>query len=353
MAYGHRRAAEPGPEVHDLWPRLLISPVLGVAIAYLTGLIDTSRHSTTGLVVSAIYFSFVSFAIWTSNRWLYFRLSRREDWLRRPSHRLVVLLATIVLVSIPVAILLIYAWRFATGDYGTHSYALPVALLGIVTVVVFITHVYETVFLLRDWESDRLRSARMEKARLEAELEALGREVDPHFLYNNLNALSHLVDERRPGASAFISALSSTYRYVLDARGRHLVPLTEELDSLRRHETLAGIRFASGVVLEVGVDASQAAGFQLPPVTLSELFQNAIKHNAVDSSQPLTIRVRVEDRSLVFENDMRAPDARVSSTGVGLKNLALRVKLATGREVTWAVHERRFVVRLPLVEAGR
>ena len=86
---------------------------------------------------------------------------------------------------------------------------------------------------------------------------------------------------------------------------------------------------------------------------LSELFQNAIKHNAVDSSQPLTIRVRVEDTSLVFENDMRAPDARVSSTGIGLKNLALRVKLATGREVTWAVHERRFVVRLPLVEAGR
>ena len=167
------------------------------------------------------------------------------------------LLATIVLVSIPVAALLIWLWRLATGDPGSHPYALPVALLGIVTVVVFITHVYETVFLLRDWESDRLRSARLEKARLEAELEALGREVDPHFLFNNLNALAHLIDERRPGAAAFVNALSSTYRYVLDARGRHLVPLAEELDSLRRHETLAAIRFGSGIVLDVDVDMAQ------------------------------------------------------------------------------------------------
>lgn len=98
-AYGSGRGVEPTPEVSDLWPRLLISPVLGTLIAHLTGLIDTTRHSTAGVIASDAYFSFVSFVIWSCNRWLYFRLSRREDWLQRPSRRLSVLLASTQLAS--------------------------------------------------------------------------------------------------------------------------------------------------------------------------------------------------------------------------------------------------------------
>jgi Histidine kinase len=345
------------PEFRDLWPRLLISPVLGLMVANLSGLIDNSRHSPVGLLASYSYFSFVAFVIWTGNRLFYFRLQRREEWLQRPWHRLAVLLATIVVYSIPVAALLIWIWREATGDPGTNPYAVPIALLGVITVVVIITHVYETVFLLRDWESDRLRTARIEQDRLEAELKALGREVDPHFLFNNLNALSHLIEEGRPGASAFVSALALTYRYVLDSRGRHVVPLAEELDALRRHETLARIRFGSGIVLQLDVDSEEAGRFQLPPVSLSELFQNAIKHNAISIDRPLTIRVAVErgpagEATLTFENALRVRTTSSASTGVGLENVSRRVNLATGRQVTWSA-DGRFVVRLPLVQAER
>ena len=100
------------------------------------------------------------------------------------------------------------------------------------------------MFLLRDWESDRLRSARMEQARLQTELESLGREVDPHFLFNNLNALAHLIEQRSDAAPWFIRTLSATYRYVLDCRGRTLVPLADELEALERHRTLADVRYA-------------------------------------------------------------------------------------------------------------
>jgi LytS/YehU family sensor histidine kinase len=145
-----------------------------------------------------------------------------------------------------------------------------------------------------------------------------------------------------------VSALSATYRYVLDARGRRLVPLSEELDALRRHETLAVIRFGSGIVMTTEVDAALARRLQVPPVTLGELLQNAIKHNAVCPETPLAIHVHVEGTSLVFANDLRTPDARSGSTGVGLKNLSERFRLATGREVTWGREGARFVVRLPL-----
>ena len=186
-------------EVHDFWPRLLASPVLGALAANLSGLIDHTRHSTAGLVAAYAWFALVAFLVWEGNRRLYFMLPRREDWLLRPWRRLGLLLAVITLSTIPIAATLLWIWRAATGDTGTRPYSLTTALFAVVAIVVAITHVYETVFLLRDWESDRLRSARTEQARLATELESLGREVDPHFLFNNLNALAHLVDraERR------------------------------------------------------------------------------------------------------------------------------------------------------------
>ena len=70
------------------------------------------------------------------------------------------LLALISLYTIPMSLALLGTWRAVTGDPGTRHYALTTAIFAVVAFVVAITHVYETVFLLRDWESDRMRSAR-------------------------------------------------------------------------------------------------------------------------------------------------------------------------------------------------
>jgi hypothetical protein len=349
---GGRPGASVDPrEVHDFWPRLLASPILGALVANLSGLIDNTRHSTGGLVASYAWFAAVAFLIWQGNRRLYFRLPRREDWLLRPWSRLGLLLAVICLYTIPVAGTLLWIWRGVTGDPGTRQYALATALFAVVALVVAITHVYETVFLLQDWESDRLRNARMEQARLQTELESLGREVDPHFLFNNLNALLHLIDQRSEMAPWFIRTLSATYRYVLECRGRTLVPLADELDALDRHRALADIRYAGRVRLEVQVPAADARRLLLPPVSLAELFQNALKHNTVVDDEPLHIGVRVEDTTLVFENALRCRPDAARSTGIGLSNLAERFRIATGRPVTWGVEADRFIVRLPLVQS--
>ena len=89
----------------------------------------------------------------------------------------------------------------------------------------------------------------------QTELECLGREVDPHFLFNNLNALTHLIEHRSDAAPWFIRTLSATYRYVLECRGRTLVPLADELEALERHRALADIRYAGGVHLDVEVQS--------------------------------------------------------------------------------------------------
>ena len=337
-------------DVHDFWPRLLASPILGALVVNLSGLIDNTRHSSGALVASYAWFAVIAFVVWEGNRRLYFRLPRREDWLFRPWSRLGLLLSTIILFTIPVAGGLLWIWRAVTEDPGTRQYAFATAVFAIVSLVIAITHVYETVFLLREWESDRLRSARLEHARLQTELESLGREVDPHFLFNNLNALAHLVDQRSDLAPWFIRTLSATYRYVLECRGRPLVRLAVELEALERHRALANVRYGNGIRVDVQVRPAEAEELLLPPVSLAELFQNALKHNTVAADMPLGISVRVEDTTLIFENDLRSRLKPTRSTGIGLANLAERFRIGVGRPVVWVAEADRFVVRLPLVK---
>ena len=75
-------------DVHDFWPRVLASPILGAIVVNLSGLIDHARHTTGGLIASYTWFALVAFLVWEGNRRLYFRLPRREDWLLRPWRRL-------------------------------------------------------------------------------------------------------------------------------------------------------------------------------------------------------------------------------------------------------------------------
>jgi LytS/YehU family sensor histidine kinase len=219
----------------------------------------------------------------------------------------------------------------------------------IVAGVTFITHVYETLFLVKEWESDRERGNELQRINAEAELMALKSEVNPHTLFNNLNALSHLVEQRHPRASAFVGALANSYRYLLKTGSMRLVPLADELALLDQFLSLATIRYAEGLSVDVHVDAQSAARWQIPPVVLPELLENAVKHNEVSADNPLQIEIRLIGDRLTIAHKQRPRRPMITSTGVGLDNLAQRFRLTTGVAARWAETGGRFVVTLPLV----
>jgi LytS/YehU family sensor histidine kinase len=228
-------------------------------------------------------------------------------------------------------------------------------VLGVVVTVisvVIIAHVYETLFMFRYWERDRLSKERLERARLRAELDALQRDVDPHFLYNSLNSLSELIETRPQRALVFVEALAATYRYLVDTRGCPLVPLADELAALRRQQVLADIRFGEAVRLDDSVDPGDARHWSLPPFVLQELFENAIKHNAFDRMSPLEVRVEREGSDLLISNPLVPRPVSAQSTRMGLANLEERLRLAIGRSMRWSAMGGRFVVRVPLARAA-
>ena len=338
--------------VDDTTARLIVTPLVGIAIPNIAGLIDHRAHSAAGLLASYICFIVVAFMTWEGNLRLYLRFQDRTAWLTRPWHRVRLLVGLVLLFTIPFTGLSLWAWALATGDPRATAQSIGMAVVMVVASVIFITHVYETVFLVREWENDRQRGERLQRLNVEAELLALKSEVNPHTLFNNLNALSHLVEQRHPRASAFVAALAGSYRYLLRTGSKRLVPLADELELLEQFLSLVTIRYADGLTVAVHVDAQAAQRWCIPPVVLPELLENAVKHNDFSTDNPLQIEVRLEGDRLTVSHDRRPRPTEVASTGVGLENLAQRFRLTTGVAARWGETGGRFVVTLPLVAQG-
>lgn len=125
--------------------------------------------------------------------------------------------------------------------------------------MLFVSHAYETMFLVRERESDLMRVERLERARLQSELGALKAQVDPHFLFNSLNTLGHLISSDAQRGREFCDALAEVYRCVLASREHDLVALADELAFVRRYHRLLGLRFGQAMQLDVGAELDRAA----------------------------------------------------------------------------------------------
>jgi two-component sensor histidine kinase len=342
-------AAPSSSGVDDRAVRLFVTPLVGAAVPNLAGMIDHSAHSYGSLIASYAWFIAIAYLTWEGNLRLYLRFQDRTAWLTRPWHRVRLLVGLILLFTIPFTGAALWAWATITGDPSATWRSIAMAVVTIVSAVTFITHVYETVFLVREWDTDRQRGEQLQRQNIEAEIVALRSEVNPHTLFNNLNALSHLVDQRHPRASAFVAALAGSYRYLLRSGSKRLVPLADELELLDQFLSLATIRYAGGLSVVVHVDARDAQRWCLPPVVLPELLENAVKHNEFGTDNPLRIEVCLEGDRLTVSHDKRPRRTAVTSTGVGLENLTQRFRLTTGVAAHWAETGGRFVVTLPLV----
>jgi hypothetical protein len=337
--------------VDDFAARLILTPLVGIAIPSMAGLVQYGAHTLPSLVATYAWFIAIAHATWEGNLRLYLRFQDRTAWLTRPWHRVRLLGGLICLFTIPFTVSALWLWAALFHDPAATWRSIAVAVLAIIAVVTFITHVYETVFLVREWESDRMRNERLQREMVEAELLALTNEVSPHTLFNNLHALSHLVGEGNPRASAFVGALASSYRYLLRTRTQRVVPLAEELALLDQFVAVVSIRYAGGLRVNVDVDEGAALRWLMPPVVLPELLENAAKHNDFTAEEPLVIDVRLEGDRLTVSHDRRPHAGEVSSTGVGLDNLAQRFRLTTGVAARWVDSGGRFVVTLPLLPA--
>jgi sensor histidine kinase YesM len=180
----------------------------------------------------------------------------------------------------------------------------------------------------------------------QAQLTALRYQLNPHFLFNTLNAISSMiVTGRNADAEQMTDKLSSFLRGSLSSDPTELVPLENELALIEEYLEIEAIRF--GDRLEIDIPCSSAAGAVLvPSFLLQPLVENAIKYGAGPSAQPVKISVSaaIEDKNLILkvrdDGAATAQSSRPAGTGVGLANVRQRLDAVYG--------ERALLVAEPL-----
>lgn len=339
-----------GTYVNDIGFRLILIPVFGILIPLITGMINPYNFTNWQVKFSFIYTIGIAAVIWQGNRYLHYSMRSYFDWHDKPVKKILVLLFSVAFYTIPVSVLLLVGWYniFANGRVDWN--VVWQSTLIILVAVIFITHVYETVFLVKETESEMIRSEQLERARAEAELDALKNQIDPHFIFNSLNTLSHLIEERPVKAKQFNDNLAEVYRYILQNKARDLVLLKEELAFLLNYFSLLKIRFEDAVRLDLDIPDQLADQYLIPPISLQLLAENAIKHNEFSNSSPLAIGVTLEADQLTIRNAVRKKLSRKPSSRIGLQNLRERYKLITDTEILVEESETEFRVKLPILK---
>ncbi|MBZ4189429.1 sensor histidine kinase [Niabella beijingensis] len=183
----------------------------------------------------------------------------------------------------------------------------------------------------------------------EARLVQLQQQVDPHFLFNNLNILSALIRQSPEQAELFSQKLSELYRYHLRSGKQQLVTLTGELQYMQDYLYLLKCRFGEAFPLRMFTTAtiSNDALFIITG-TLQLLLENVVKHNAASLQQPVTIRISINNEELIIENKVYPREA--VSEGIGLKNLEHRYQILTGKKIVYGITNGIFRVQVPLIK---
>ena len=338
------------PQLNDIGFRLILIPFFGIIIPIVTGMVDHQAFSSWQIKFSYLYTIGIAFVVWEGNRYLLFTLRSYFDWLNKPLRKIFALLLAISFYTIPISALLLTAWYHIFSKGIVNWNVVVTASLIIMICVIFITHVYETVFLVKQAESDQLKKAQLERARVEAELQALKNQIDPHFIFNSLNTLSHLIEDKPAKARLFNDNLAEVYRYILQNKSRDLVLLREEMDFLEHYFLLLKIRFEHAVQLVAERDNTMFEQFLLPPISLQVLIENAIKHNEFSDEAPLVVNVSVKEEMLIISNEVRPKALRKPSSRIGLQNLDERYKLIVKKAIDITREGNLFVVQLPLLK---
>jgi two-component system LytT family sensor kinase len=197
---------------------------------------------------------------------------------------------------------------------------------------------------------ERLARQQTETARLneqlsKAQLDALRRQIEPHFLFNALNSIAGLVREKRSDAAvSMLAGLSDFLRRVVADSSRQQVPLSEEMEFLQKYLDIQKIRFADRLQLCLDVP-SELLPAQVPNLMLQPLVENAIKHGIAKRAQGGEIRVSASRRNgnltiSVYNDGPSLPAEWEEHPGVGLSNVRTRLRSLYGDKSAFTVRNQ-------------
>jgi sensor histidine kinase YesM len=316
--------------------------VLGFLMTWFGLSCHNCREDTKMFLIIGSFTSLLWVGLWKGNDYLAEYLSLKISWIRFPLKRFIVGIIVTILYSLIFVYAISFVYRWSFGLEINLSVLISVAFTFAISLFM-----HGRGFLL-NWRKTAIEAERYQRESITAQYESLKNQVNPHFLFNSLNALSNLVYEDQEKAVQFLRELSKVYRYVLETREHEVVPIDQELEFLKAFLFLQQIRFGEKLQVEFGVTTSD---YSIPPLALQMLAENSTKHNIVSEDDPLTIRIFEENEFVCVENNLQVRRTiGEPSTGVGLENIKRRYAALSSRNLEVMNNGVTFLVKLPKIK---
>lgn len=296
------------------------------------------------------YFSSISgltITCWTlmyfGNEYLHEYLDEKIKWTKYPIKRLAVGLVVMTLYTVTATYLIVV---FADTVFKLNIGAISNTIYISMGITLIISVLLTSRSFLFNWRQTAIDAEKFKRESTVAKFESLRNQVNPHFLFNSLNALTNLVYEDQDKAAKFIKQLSEVYRYLLETRDKEIVPLEEEKRFLDSYLFLQEIRFGDKLKLTVSLEDPAC---MVAPLVLQMLVENAIKHNEISEEHPLNVRLCLNGDFIVVENNLQRKNTLgENSPGLGLDNICKRYEFLSDKKVE-VFQNGTFTVRLPKI----
>ena len=228
---------------------------------------------------------------------------------------------------------------FVTASFNPTVFATSFDNILTYIILVGAYHVYE---YYQRYRNRVLQSTKLEAQLAKLRLDLLKAQLNPHFLFNTLNAISIVKDHDLEAADEMITDLSELLRFIMDNIHRQEVTLREEVDFLKRYISIQKKRFDNKLDVNINVDPS-TWNAMVPSLLLQPIVENSIKHGMTDSRQKgkIDIECKLNDSQLCFEvrdngtglkpNHM----SRTNGSGIGVRNTHERLRNLYGDQYSF------------------
>jgi len=332
----------------DSFFRCLFVVLLGVYVPLLTGVISYHVDHWQYIVTTSAFYILIYALAWSACRMFNARIRAHYPIAGSPFLKMLLLCFSSSLIVSAVLTAATIIWLHLSNQIVAWMPIQLTALLSTLAAVVF-TLLFEVAYLSNERLQNWRKVKKLDRKWHKAEVNALKYELDPHFLFNSLNTLSHLIQSDGEKAHLFNQKLAQVYKYFLTTRHKNLIPVAKELAFIRDYVFLLNIRYNGKLSLEIHIDDLDVDQSFIVPCALQIPIENAIKHNELTSQEPLAIKITFDGEGLQVSNLLRPKPYLVESTAIGLSNLNHRYQLICKKHIDVLKTNQEFIVKLPLV----
>lgn len=337
---------------NDRWFIIIGITLLTISSIYVFNVDGIAHLNTIELTLTFIGSLFFSACDWFINRFLLIQLRIKYPSLKDSTKRIIFLvIGTYITVTLVDFIGINLISLLADNVH----YHLPDRIRSLVVAFLLTTMImaiYEAIYFFGLLKKSIREEEQSKQAIIQAELDTLRNQAQPHFFFNTLNTLRDIIDQSpKEDAKKFVDKLSEIYRFLLEAGNTNLISLKSELKFAKAYIHVQSERFGSNLELKWDIP-STTENKLIAPMSLQLLLENAIKHNVVSRTKPLIINVNIADDFIVVTNKIQKKSTQLPSTKMGLKNIEKRYALLSNRSVSIVNDGDEFSVSLPLLNDG-